>query len=117
MTDPLSHFIAACRVEIKRAPDAADRVVAIAPLMAGLAATAAAHLGPEHRRSDPDIRSRALPTAAVDPAWPPDDKRGDPGTGHSALPHGSSFASSRPSDVRTVHSEFLCAHMCSRQPG
>jgi 3-mercaptopropionate dioxygenase len=53
MSDPLTDFIAACRVEIKRVPDAADRVVAIAPLMAELAATAAPHLGPGHRRSDP----------------------------------------------------------------
>ena len=40
MSDPLTDFIAACRVEIERAPDAADRVVAIAPLMAELAAMA-----------------------------------------------------------------------------
>ena len=53
MSDPLTDFIAACRVEIKRVPDAADRVVAIAPLMAKLAAMAAPYLGPEHRRSDP----------------------------------------------------------------
>jgi 3-mercaptopropionate dioxygenase len=53
MSDPFSDFIAACRVEIKRVPDAADRVVAIAPLMAELAAMAAPRLGPEHRRGDP----------------------------------------------------------------
>ena len=66
MTDPFSDFIAACRVEIKRVPDAADRVVAIAPLMAGLAATAAPHLGPEHRRSDPEHYARNA--IHIDPA-------------------------------------------------
>jgi predicted metal-dependent enzyme (double-stranded beta helix superfamily) len=66
MTDPFSDFIAACRVEIKRAPDAADRVVAIAPLMVGLAATAAPHLGPEHRRSDPGHYARDA--IHIDPA-------------------------------------------------
>ncbi len=45
MSDPLTDFIAACRVEIKRVPDTADRVAAIAPLMAELAAMAAPHLG------------------------------------------------------------------------
>ena len=63
MSDPFSDFIAACRVEIKRVPDAADRVVAIAPLMAELAAMAAPHLGPEHRRSDP-----AMPSISTLPA-------------------------------------------------
>jgi hypothetical protein len=53
MSDPLTDFIAACRVEIKRVPDAADRVMAIAPLMAELAAMVAPHLGLEHRHSDP----------------------------------------------------------------
>jgi predicted metal-dependent enzyme (double-stranded beta helix superfamily) len=52
MSDPLTDFVAACRVEIERVPDTADRVAAIAPLMAELAAMAAPHLGPEHRRSD-----------------------------------------------------------------
>lgn len=58
MPDPFAPFIAACRAEIERTAEAADRVIAIAPLMAGLAATAGPMLSPGHRRSDPDKYAR-----------------------------------------------------------
>lgn len=53
MSDPFIPFIEACRAEIARTTEAADRVVAIAPLMRELLDVAGPHLGPEHRRSDP----------------------------------------------------------------
>jgi predicted metal-dependent enzyme (double-stranded beta helix superfamily) len=46
-------FIAACREEISRTDDAADRVVAIAPIMLRLLDGIGPQLSPDHRRPDP----------------------------------------------------------------
>lgn len=62
----ISQFLAACRTEIDRTDDAADRVIAIAPLMQALLPHAAEFLGPEERRSDPAHYARNA--IHIDPA-------------------------------------------------
>jgi predicted metal-dependent enzyme (double-stranded beta helix superfamily) len=52
MSAPLNRFIAACRDIIAEAPDAADRVTAIAPRMFDLLRDAPNFLRPEHYRDD-----------------------------------------------------------------
>jgi predicted metal-dependent enzyme (double-stranded beta helix superfamily) len=52
MGDIFADFIADCRGEIDRCAEAADRVVAIAPLMRRLVAEVGPHLTAEHRRGD-----------------------------------------------------------------
>lgn len=66
MSSLFADFIAACRSEIDRTPEAADRVIAIAPLMRDLAAQAGPFLGPEHRRADPAHYARNA--IHIDPA-------------------------------------------------
>ena len=58
MADPFLSFIAACRVEIDRVADAADRVIAIAPLMQALVGRVGPLLTAEHRRADPEHYAR-----------------------------------------------------------
>jgi predicted metal-dependent enzyme (double-stranded beta helix superfamily) len=53
MSTVFTDFIADCRREIDRTEDAADRVIAIAPLMQALLREVGPHLGEAHRRPDP----------------------------------------------------------------
>src|SRR5437870_12069231 len=55
---PLDGFLEACRSIIRGESEAADRVTAIAPLMQGLLADAAAFLGAQHLVSDPNHYAR-----------------------------------------------------------
>jgi 3-mercaptopropionate dioxygenase len=49
----LADFIATCETVAEKVPEAADRVIAVAPLMQRLAMGAAGFLSPAHCRSDP----------------------------------------------------------------
>ena len=58
MERPLDRFIGNCRQVIAQTPDAADRVMEIAPLMLDLLRDGPQFLRPEHYREDPDHYAR-----------------------------------------------------------